>query len=499
MAGHRRSRLKTAPVTWILLAIIMIVFVVVVHQFPLLPKLYKRIIAAVIALLGLLLGWLSFRKKGSSRKLVVSVVNTVLSILLIIASVFIPTVSQDVKSIIVNETTTEEITVNIYALTSEYKFENSDVFRERGVVTSANLADYSNKQFITQTATDQENQSYVLDKLATLYGVGAVWKNETANIWEAMNALYTAQGDAIIINSAYVTTIEEIYPNFEEESILLYSYTRKEEVDTTSTTEDTGSIMDPFVVFIAGSDSRDAALTTVTRTDVDILMVVNPQQNKILLVSLPRDTYIANPALSNGLDKLTHMGIYGIANSCAALSQLFETNIDKYALVNFNTYTSIINTIGGVDIENPYEFSSGTYTYAQGNIHLDGDSALAYVRERYSLSNGDFGRNEHQIIVLKAILQKLMSVDSITNFQAILESLSGTFLTNVPTDDIFELISEELTQFSSYRIISRALSGSTGSAECASMPGQLLSVVYANETSLSEIKNEIAELLESGE
>ncbi len=494
MARRRRTRLKTAPITWLLLVICIIAFLVVVHDFPLLPKFIKRIIAIAFALLAVLLGWLSVRKKGSQRKTAVSVINTILALALIAASVFIPTVTKDIKNIIIQETTMEEITVNIYALTTDYKFAHSDTFKERGVVTSANLNDYANAQFITQSATDQENQTYVLEKLANLYGTGGVWQNETANMWEAMSALYNAQGDAILINAAYVTTIEEMYPNFEEESILLHSFTRKQEVEA-PVEEPQASMLEPFAIFIAGSDSRDAALTSITRTDVDILMIINPKQDKILLVSLPRDTYIANPALGNGLDKLTHMGIYGISNSCAALSQFFETNIDKYVLVNFNTYTSIIDTLGGIDVQNPYEFSAGGNYFAPGEIHLDGTSALSYVRERYSLSNGDFGRNEHQIIVLKAILRKLLSVDSVTNFQGILNALNGTFLTNVPTDDIFELISEELTSFGSYQIDTRSLIGSTGPAETASMPGQALSCVFADETALADIKATISSYL----
>ena len=255
----------------------------------------------------------------------------------------------------------------------------------------------------------------------------------------------------------------------------------------------------PFAFLIAGSDSRDAALTTVTRTDVDILAAVNPGTREILLVSFPRDSYIANPALGGGLDKLTHMGIYGIDNTTAALSQFLGLELNNYVLVNFNTYESIINTLGGVDIVNPYQFSSSSYTFPAGNIHLSGAEALAYVRERYSLANGDFDRNEHQVIVLKAMIRKILSPDVISRYSEVLEALSGTFLTNIKTESIYELASAQMESMSAWTISSRHIEGSTGGAECPSAPGELLSVVFPDMTVAQTVANEVKSLLQTGE
>jgi len=135
------------------------------------------------------------------------------------------------------------------------------------------------------------------------------------------------------------------------------------------------------------------------------------------------------------------------------------------------------------------------YTFAAGNIHLSGEEALAYVRERKSLANGDFDRNEHQVIVLRALIKKMLSTEVLSNFSSVLDALNGTFLTNLSTDSVFEIVSDQLDSVGSWTITSRHVDGSTASEECVSMPGQLLSVVYPDEGVVESIRNEMLEIL----
>ena len=287
----------------------------------------------------------------------------------------------------------------------------------------------------------------------------------------------------------------EEYASFSEDTIILRTFVHSKENTNTVEKVDTEK---PFAVVIAGSDSRDAALSTVTRTDVNIIAVVDPGEASIMLVSLPRDSYIPNPALGNGMDKLTHMGMSGIDNTMEALSNFLDVELTSYALVNFNTYEKIINTIGGVDIVNPYAFTAGKYYFESGNIHLSGAEALAYVRERYTLANGDFDRNEHQVIVLQAMIRKMLTTDVLMNFPDVMGALSGTFLTNVSLDSIYALASSQLDNFRNWSITTRHIDGSTGGDECASMPGQLLSVVYPDENVTAAVAQEIREMLSDG-
>ncbi|MDO4413654.1 MAG: LCP family protein [Erysipelotrichaceae bacterium] len=501
MAKKKRRKLraiKWGALTWLILLVAFLVFAVVVYRFPMIPKKWKLVPIGVVALITAILAFFSFRKKTKGDKSVVSVINTILAVCLIVVSVLLPGISGKIDDIFEDLPETEDMTVNVYALTTQYKSEHSDVFREKGVsmITDPDLTNYKNRQFITQTSVDQVNQNWAIEQIKTFFATDSLWMNETATVWDAVRALYNADGEALILNETYVSTIEENgWESFTEDTIILKSFTRSDESSRSKMKLDTE---EPFAVLIAGSDSRDAALTLNTRTDVDIIAVVNPKKRTILLASLPRDSYIANPALSGGLDKLTHMGNSGIDNATAALSGYFGIELNNYVLVNFNTYEKIINTLGGVDIVNPYEFTAGSYTFRGGNIHLSGDEALAYVRERHSLANGDFDRNEHQVIVLKAIIRKLISAEVIANYSAVLDSLSGTFLTNIATESIYDLAAAQLESMSAWTINSRHLDGSTGSAECASAPGQLLSVVYPDESIRSAISEEIKTILEGG-
>ena len=251
-------------------------------------------------------------------------------------------------------------------------------------------------------------------------------------------------------------------------------YSLKIEVPKQTSTPDVSeeaSTSHSFGIYIAGSDSRDDALSTYTRTDVNILAEIDPVNKQIMLVSVPRDLYIPNPALNYGYDKLTHLGNSGIENTIAGMNSVMQMSIANYVVVNFATYQKIIDTLGGVDINNPYAFSTGSYTYPEGVIHLSGDQALAYVRERYSLENGDFGRNDHQIIVLRAILTKILSAEMIVRFNDILSSLQDTFATNISSSAIYDLVNQQISSLAGWNIINYHLDAAGDTAETASMPG----------------------------
>lgn len=497
---RRRLKIKPGALTWFVLVMLSIVFSFVIFRFPLLPKKWKFVCIGIIALLDLIVGFLSFRKTKKGNKTGVSVINTLLAICMLFGSLFIPQLSGRIEDVFADMPETTEVVVNVYALKTEYKTAHSEQFRAKGVsmITDTDLMNYKNKQFITQSAVDQENQNWTLTQIKELFGTDTLWENNTSSVWEAVNALYNADGDALVMNAAYADLLieEPSYASFKEDTIILKTFTRSTDNGASKKKVDSDK---PFAVLIAGSDSREAALTPVTRTDVDIIAVVNPGEKKILLVSLPRDTYMANPIMDNGMDKLTHMGVYGVENTTNALSQFFDMELDKYILVNFNTYAKIVNTLNGVDIVNPYQFTGLGYTFAAGNIHLSGEEALAYVRERKSLANGDFDRNEHQIIVLRALIKKMLSAEVLSNFSSVLDALNGTFLTNLSTDSVFEIVSDQLDSVGSWTITSRHVDGSTASEECVSMPGQLLSVVYPDEGVVESIRNEMFEILETEE
>ena len=123
-------------------------------------------------------------------------------------------------------------------------------------------------------------------------------------------------------------------------------------------------------------------------------------------------------------------------------------------------------------------------------IHLSGDQALAYVRERYSLENGDFGRNDHQIIVLRAILTKILSAEMIVRFNDILSSLQDTFATNISSSAIYDLVNQQISSLAGWNIINYHLDAAGDTAETASMPGTLLYVNHPYQNQIDFIKAE---------
>lgn len=256
----------------------------------------------------------------------------------------------------------------------------------------------------------------------------------------------------------------------------------------------------PFVLYISGSDTRNTTLSLESRSDTNILAIVNPQTNKVLLLNTPRDSYVENPHLDNAKDKLTHCGIYGIDNSMAALENLYGVEIDYYCKINFTGVITLIDAIGGVDIYSDVAFTTEATSNVHinaGNNHLNGEQALAFARERYALAGGDFSRGENQMKLIKAVADKLMDSSTLLkSAPSVMKSLEGMFTTDCPQLLITSLIKGQLTEGAQrFDITSFAVTGSTGMATCASDRSQPLSVVYLDDSSVEEAKAMIADYL----
>lgn len=255
---------------------------------------------------------------------------------------------------------------------------------------------------------------------------------------------------------------------------------------------------DPFVMYISGSDTRNKSLDLESRSDTNILAIVNPQTHKVLLVNTPRDSYVENPHLSNNKDKLTHCGIYGIDNSMEALENLYGVEIDYYCKINFTGVITLIDAIGGVDVYSDVAFTTEATSNVHinaGNNHLNGEEALAFARERYALAGGDFSRGENQMKLIKAVADKLMdSTTLLTNASSVMKSLEGMFTTDCPQLLITSLIKGQLSDSANrFEITSFAVTGTTGMATCASDRSQPLSVVYLDDALIEDAKAQIAE------
>lgn len=308
-----------------------------------------------------------------------------------------------------------------------------------------------------------------------------------AELTTLTNALDTKDSDTSALKSSYVQLLEENNNAFYQSIEVLATFTIKVKNDSTGTKTD---ITKPFVIYISGIDTY-GAVSTVSRSDVNILAVVNPKTHQILLVNTPRDYYVQLHGTTGTKDKLTHAGIYGVNTSVKTLEDLYGVHIDYYMRVNFASLTNIIDTLGGVSVYSDYAFKAGGYTFSTGFNSLDGKAALAFSRERHSFEDGDRTRGKNQQRVIDAIIKKLSSPATLLNYQNILKSLDGTFQTNANSGEITALIKQQMDDMRSWQTESISVDGTGSKAPTYSMGAMQLYVMIPDQTSVDTAKQKI--------
>lgn len=257
----------------------------------------------------------------------------------------------------------------------------------------------------------------------------------------------------------------------------------------------------PFNIYISGIDVY-GEITQESRSDVNLIATVNPQTHKILLTTTPRDYYVQIPGISEGQnDKLTHAGIYGIDASVATLENLYETEIPFYIRVNFTSVEEIVDVMGGVNVESELAFTTGEDAGAiveiqEGKNHLNGKEALAFVRERHALADGDNQRGKNQQALLTGLLKKAMSPMILFRANGMINSVVGNAETNMSEAQIKSLIRMQLGDMKGWEIESVAASGDdSGQQYCYSYSDGPLYVTVPDWEAVSEITLKIQEYL----
>lgn len=321
---------------------------------------------------------------------------------------------------------------------------------------------------------------------------------EYDSIQAQLAALYDGKVQAIVFNEAYISLLEDEMPAVGESIKVIYSYTIEREIEREPEKMPTEvkTEAEPFAVYISGIDVYGSIRKT-SRSDVNIIAFVNPQSRQILLVTTPRDYYVKLPGVSGDRrDKLTHAGIYGVDVSMATLEQLYDTELDFYARVNFTSLIKIVDTLGGVDVYSKYAFTtrSGSLTVSKGMNHFNGEQALAFSRERYNVPGGDFQRGKDQQAVIIALIKKMISPASLTNAGKLVEELSESVDTNMEYEHIQELVKNQLNNPGAWNIKTMAAEGKGDRQVTYSMPGRSLYVAQPVQRSVDEIKTEITAL-----
>lgn len=470
---------------WVPLYIACIILVSIFWNMPMFPRKWSYYLIAVLAVLAAGMYALSRWKK--IPQIPVRVLEVLLTVCMLVLSCLMPFYKSKVSSVI-NDQPEEQtyIYMNLYVMSDTYKEEHPDIFAgtESYPEKSDDLEDlkqYKDATFITEMTVEQENQRNALTELKNTLDKQDLNVVDKDSVLDSVAALYSNEGQVLILNQSYTGMLDDMeeYENFSKDTRLLYTIRLTDETAKIAVS-DSSLTTEPFSIFIGGND-QEGDLSLIGRTDVNIVVTVNPLTHQIAIGSFPRDSLVPNPALGKRADKLTHLGMQGLQNTLNGMSSLLGIDIDNYILINFSTYQKIVDAIGGVDVDNPYAFGfwdNPDIWFEQGNIHLDGYYALLYVRERKTLPDGDFGRTMHQQIVLKAIIDKLTSPSIITKFDSLLTAMKGTFLTNLSDDAIYGLCQKQLDENISWNIVNYRVEGTFGMAQCASSGSTELSVVY---------------------
>ncbi|MDO4282093.1 MAG: LCP family protein [Clostridia bacterium] len=301
--------------------------------------------------------------------------------------------------------------------------------------------------------------------------------------------LFSNDLQAIMIENSYKEILNEEIENFSNNTKVIYEFSVKIKVDENS--KGVGSITEePFNVYISGIDTY-GDISSVSRSDVNIVVTVNPNTHQVLLTNIPRDYYVTIPGTSGNKDKLTHAGIYGIDKSIGAVEDILDININYYVKVNFTSLEEIVDALGGIIVYSEYSFTSyiDNYYFQEGYNNMNGSQALAFSRERKSFAEGDIMRGRNQQAVIEAIIRKASSPSIIYKYNSLLNSLNGKFQTNMTSDEILELIKFQLNKNPTWNVTSITLNG-VGSSEYTYTAGnQRLSVLIPDESTISNAKS----------
>ena len=357
-----------------------------------------------------------------------------------------------------------------------------------------------------QHAEDGSDVDKAMEKVNQEIGA-EVMTAEYKTLSEQAGALLDGNVQAIVYNEGFSGLLDEVYDNFQGQVKIIAQYSIESEGDTDTIIQGKAAEVnvknETFNFYISGIGVY-GPVSTKSRSDVNILATVNPETKQILLTNTPRDYYVEIPGISQGSkDKLTHAGIYGVDKSMATLEQLYDVEIPFYARVNFTSLITLVDAMGGVDVESEYAFTTNgdggaVMSVQQGLNHFNGKQALAFSRERYSLAGGDNQRGKNQMAVIKAMFEKMISPEMLIKAPDLISQVSDSVETNMSMEQIQNLIQSQLNSGGGWTIKTMAAEGTGDSQYCYSMPTTALYVMQPNQESVDSIKAQI-KAVENGE
>ena len=457
-----------------------------IQVYPMLPTQYFWILVAV-ELVFVVLVLIAVKKTWSS--VLMSILAVVLIVLMFVGYRALDKVT-DALDKVTDSTSGEHIQMSVVVDTEDPAQTVEDIVGYRVAYLSEEVS---------------EGAKGTMEKLNAQLD-GEVEYVEYEDIVSMVDALLKGEVDALIINEAYLAILEEQegYEDLFEKIRILTTYEvegtyheveieieTETEISTEISTETessgtttskpssgggSGAIWKPssgktgflgkgdgpsaiedgtFVVYISGIDTRGNP-SVRRNSDVNILAAVNTNTRTVQLINTPRDYYITHPKSKGVKDKLTHAGCYSVECSAGALANLYDVKIDYYVKVNFSGFVEIIDAMGGVDVYSDYEFGGFA---KKGYNHFTGGQALRFARDRKSFAAGDNQRGKHQMAVIKGVIDKLASPEWLTNYEEMLTAISGSFVSNFSSQEVYSLIRDQLENPSAWTVHTYAVTG----------------------------------------
>lgn len=434
------------------------------------------VVAVLVIISAFIFPQLFFGNIKKSRKIAAVVISCLLIPMFIYGSVGLGSVAGFFSAITGNE----KQTVTFYVITRK-----DSAIKELPMLEGKTVGTYINEEPVYVAARKK-----LADEVSVNY-------QTSPNMEEMASSTLVGGFDATLMTRSNYETLRDQNKDFRKNVKKIYS------IDVTMDEADLAKRVnvtkEPFNIYISGLDVS-GTIDVTSRSDVNMIMTVNPKTHKILLTSIPRDTVIQMNEKGGASDKLTHTGIYGIGCSLGAVEDLTGLDMNYYVKVNYTTVEKVVDALGGIDVKSDYDFDThgmkAKYHFKKGMNHLDGKHALAFARERKSFPDGDIQRNRNQAKVMAAMLKKATSSTAILmNYTTILNSTKDYMQINMTQKEIKSLVKRQMVGNPKWKIRRQSMEGPSAFMQCYSTGSYEVSVVQVSDESLKKTVKRIKRLM----
>lgn len=488
--NSKKNKKKRRPISKFLTVFMFVALALLILQMVclnLLPFKLIVLISAVFIILALIVTlMMHFKAKKFFSRLLLGLISLCMCVAFAYGNYFIYK-TKDTFDVVTSLADKRAITTSIIAL------------KDSNITSKADL---KNKKIGTIVEMDKEATNRTLKALKK--DEVKYTTSDYSNLDDLVNALYDGSVNAICLNEKYRDVLHETEEYFTFNTITNVAYQNVHYVEKAASENESDPVRnitkDAFTVLVSGNDSYGSLQDSNTRSDANMLLTVNPKTGTILMTSIPRDYYVnlvcpkgdENACPEESKDKLTHTGLLGIKSTEKSIENALGIKINYNVRINFSSVVNLVDALDGIDLDiKEGEECDILYANMQpglsvGKHHVDGETALAFARERHAYLNGDNQRVKNQQKVFKAIFKRIVSSKMITNYGKFMDALAVAFDTNISADEMSDFIKYELGSMPKWKFESYSISGDSGNEFC------YLAQTYASITYENELMNQIA-------